>query len=166
MAMETASAIQADRLDVLGGSLYYEVRGQGPVLLMMPGGPADTTAVRRIEEALAQDHTVVTYDPRGISHSSPVDSRDDDQMVEIFADDAGRLLAALGGRKASVFASSGGAVVALELVRTHSAQLSSSMNHPRRTYSRMARVSEPRMRTSAIPVPAKGSSQPCRSSWH
>jgi pimeloyl-ACP methyl ester carboxylesterase len=31
-------------LNVPGASLYYEVRGSGPVLLMMPGGPADAAS--------------------------------------------------------------------------------------------------------------------------
>jgi hypothetical protein len=118
-AMGTASTIRSEMLEVPGGSLYYEVRGQGPVLLMMPGGPADATTFRAIEDDLAHAYTVVTYDPRGISRSSLFDPRDDDRMVEVFADDVHRLLAALGGGKASVFASSGGAVIALELARCH-----------------------------------------------
>jgi pimeloyl-ACP methyl ester carboxylesterase len=117
-------------LDVPGGRVYYEVRGSGPVLLLMPGGPADATTFRRIEQTLAEDHTVVTYDPRGISHSSPLDPRDDDRMVEVFADDVQRLLAHLrGGDKAAVLASSGGAVIALELAIRHPGQLDTVIFH-------------------------------------
>ena len=47
-------------LDAPGASLYYEVRGSGPILLMMPGGPADATTFRKIENDLASRYTVVT----------------------------------------------------------------------------------------------------------
>jgi hypothetical protein len=33
---------RADHLPVPGASLSYEVSGSGPVLLMVPGGPADS----------------------------------------------------------------------------------------------------------------------------
>src|SRR5437870_13686929 len=92
------------RLAVPGASLYYEVRGSGPVLLMMPGGPADAGAFRRIAEPLASDYTVVTYDPRGLSHS-PLDGPiQDERIVQTAADDVHRLLAAITKEPAFVFA--------------------------------------------------------------
>lgn len=127
--MGTTSAMKSETLEVPGGSLYYEVRGAGPVLLMMPGGPADAATFRRIEDSLASEYTVVTYDPRGISHSSPFDPSDDSRMVEIFADDAHRLIAAAGDGKACVFASSGGATIALELAKRHPDQLDTVVVH-------------------------------------
>jgi pimeloyl-ACP methyl ester carboxylesterase len=35
----------------------------------MPGGPADAATFRRVEQPLAEHYAVVTYDPRGLSHS-------------------------------------------------------------------------------------------------
>jgi pimeloyl-ACP methyl ester carboxylesterase len=127
--MGATSTIKSETIDVPGANLYYEVRGSGPVLLMMPGGPADATTFRRIEDRLASHYTVVTYDPRGLSHSSPLDPRDDSRMVEIFADDVHRLLAETGEGKACVFASSGGAVIALELAKRHPEQLDTVVAH-------------------------------------
>jgi pimeloyl-ACP methyl ester carboxylesterase len=128
--MATTSATRSETMQVPGGQVYYEVRGSGPVLLMMPGGPADAATFRKIEDALASRFTVVTYDPRGISHSSPFDSRDDARMVEIFADDAHRLLDEVGGGgRCCVLASSGGAVIALELALRHSDQLDTVVIH-------------------------------------
>jgi pimeloyl-ACP methyl ester carboxylesterase len=127
--MAATSTVSTRTLEVPGASLYYEVRGSGPVLLMMPGGPADATTFRRIEQPLAENYTVVTYDPRGLSHSQLLAPLDDSRMVEIFADDAHRLLAACGNDKAYVFASSGGAVVALELARSHPEQLETVVCH-------------------------------------
>jgi pimeloyl-ACP methyl ester carboxylesterase len=119
----------AKRLKVPGASLYYEVRGSGPVLLMMPGGPADAGAFRNIGGHLASDYTVVTYDPRGLSHSPLEGPLDGERIVEIFADDAHRLLAAVTKEKADVFASSGGAVIALELAARHPEQIATLVAH-------------------------------------
>jgi pimeloyl-ACP methyl ester carboxylesterase len=127
--MGATSMIKSATLKVPGADLYYDVRGSGPVLLMMPGGPADATTFRRIEDRLASHYTVVTYDPRGLSHSSPLEPRDDSRMVEIFADDVHRLLAKTGAGKACVFASSGGGVIALELARRHPEQLDTVVVH-------------------------------------
>src|SRR5260370_6201150 len=115
--------------DVPGARLHYEVRGGGPVLLFMPGGPADATTFRQIEDDLAAKYTVVTYDPRGLSHSELTEPLDDSRMVEIFADDVHRLLAVLTDRKADIFASSGGATISLQLARRHPEQLRTLILH-------------------------------------
>jgi len=128
--MAASSTMRSETLRVPGGRLFYEVRGAGPVLLMMPGGPADAATFRRIEHTLAARYTVVTYDPRGISHSSPFEPGDDARMVEIFADDAHRLLDEVGGDgRSCVFASSGGAVIALELALRHGGRLDTVVVH-------------------------------------
>jgi len=127
--MATTTTYKAEYLDVPGASLYYEVRGSGPVLLLMPGGPADATTFRRIENDLASRYTVVTYDPRGLSHTRLTEPIDDSRMVQTFADDVHRLLAKLTDRKAYVFASSGGATIALELVARHPEQLDTVIAH-------------------------------------
>ena len=117
-------------LDVPGAELYYEVRGSGPVLLLMPGGPADAGTFRKMEGDLARSFTVVTYDPRGLSHSRMTGALDDARMVEVFADDAHRLLRTVSrGGKASVYASSGGATIAIELAARHGEDLETVIAH-------------------------------------
>lgn len=128
--MATTSTTRSETMQVPGGHVHYEVRGSGPALLMMPGGPADAATFRKIEDTLASRYTVVTYDPRGISHSSPFDPSDDARMVEIFAEDAHRLLDEVGGDgRCCVLASSGGAVIALELALRHSDRLDTVVVH-------------------------------------
>ena len=127
--MGTTTAFKADKLKVPGAEIYYEVRGSGPVLLLMPGGPADATTFRKMENDLASDYTVVTYDPRGLSHSTLGDL-DDARMVQVFADDADRLLKKVAGDgKAYIFASSGGASIALELAARHGDQIDTLIAH-------------------------------------
>ena len=127
--MKSTVPMKTETLKVPGASLYYEVRGAGPVLLMMPGGPADAGAFRNIAGYLDSDYTVVTYDPRGLSHSTLEVPVQDDRIVEIFADDAHRLLTATAKEPAFVFASSGGAVIALELAARHPEQVRTLVSH-------------------------------------
>jgi pimeloyl-ACP methyl ester carboxylesterase len=126
----TTTAYRKETLEVPGATLYFEVRGSGPVLLMMPGGPADATTFRQIENDLAKRFTVVTHDPRTYSRSVLKEPVDDGRMVEVFADDVHRLLQKVAGSARScIFASSGGATIALELIVRHPEQIETIICH-------------------------------------
>ena len=127
--MPTSVPTKTETLKVPGASIYYQVRGAGPVLLMMPGGPADAGAFRNIAGYLASNYTVITYDPRGLSHSPLEGDLRDDRIVQVFADDAHRLLTATAKEPAFVFASSGGATIALELAARHPEQVRTLVAH-------------------------------------
>jgi clorobiocin/coumermycin A biosynthesis protein CloN7/CouN7 len=114
-------------LDVPGARLYYERRGSGPLLLLI-GSPMDSTGFAPLASALADHYTVVTYDPRGIGHSSREDTSVD-VTPEQQADDVHRLLSALGGGPVDLFGSSGGAVVGLALVTAHPDQVRTLVAH-------------------------------------
>src|SRR5690348_2356629 len=101
------------KLSVPDGELYYEVRGSGPVLLMIPGGPMDAGGFAPLADELAPDYTVVTYDCRGNSRSSHSGSTTE-LTVELQADDAARLLDAVTPDPALVLGSSGGAIYGLD----------------------------------------------------
>jgi pimeloyl-ACP methyl ester carboxylesterase len=101
-------------LDVPGARLYYEVQGTGPVLMLV-GHPMGALGFASIAPLLAEDFTVVTYDPRGFDRS-PIDDPDQDADPDLLADDARRVLEAIGTLPAHVFGSSGGAVTGLALV--------------------------------------------------
>jgi clorobiocin biosynthesis protein CloN7 len=114
-------------LDVPGARLYYERRGTGPLLLLI-GSPMDSTGFAGLANALADDYTIVTYDPRGIGNSSREDTTED-VTPEQQADDVHRLLSALGSGPGHVFGSSGGAVVGLALVTAHPDQVRTLVAH-------------------------------------
>ena len=114
----TMNAARVATLKVPGAALYYEVRGSGPVLLMIPGGPTDAGVYAEIAGVLADRYTVVKYDPRGNSRSA-LDGPPEDWRAEIHADDARRLLSAVGDGPAYVFGNSGGALVGLALAARH-----------------------------------------------
>jgi len=127
--MNRTVASKTQSLKVPGASIHYEVRGSGPVLLMIPGGPADASAFSRIAGHLDSDYTVVTYDPRGLSQSRLDEPVQDDRVVEIFADDAHRLMTATSTEPGFVFGSSGGAVIGLELAARHPEQIRTLVSH-------------------------------------
>lgn len=68
------------------------MRGSGPLLLLIPGGPADAGVFDGLSQQLAGRYTVVAYDPRGNSRSA-LDSPPEEQRVDLHADDAAQLLA-------------------------------------------------------------------------
>ncbi|WP_030677582.1 alpha/beta fold hydrolase [Streptomyces rimosus] len=107
------------RLRVNGATLHYEVRGRGPLLLLIPGGTGGAAAFDGIADALAATYTVAAYDPRGLGRS-PLDDPDAGQRVAEHAEDAVRLLELLSpGEPARVFGSSSGAIAALHLLTAH-----------------------------------------------
>jgi pimeloyl-ACP methyl ester carboxylesterase len=118
VAQQTEQAAATHYLTVPGARLYYEVSGSGPVLLLIPGGPADAAGFAPVASFLEESYTVVRYDPRGISHSR-LDGPGEDVPVEVHADDAHRLLKAIGDQPAFVLGHSGGAVIGLALVERH-----------------------------------------------
>jgi pimeloyl-ACP methyl ester carboxylesterase len=127
-AEKVAATTTVKRLKVPGATLYYEVRGSGPVLLMIPGGPTDAGMYTELADALADGYTVVTYDPRGHSRST-LDGAPEDITVEVHADDAARLLGAVGSEPAYVLGSSGGATIGLGLVARHAEKVKTLVAH-------------------------------------
>lgn len=114
-------------LDVPGARVHYEVRGDGPLVLVM-GSPMDAASFAGLADALATDHTVVTHDPRGISNST-IDDPAQDSTPELRADDVAALLDALGADTADVFGSSGAAVTGLALLQRHPGRVRTLVAH-------------------------------------
>lgn len=112
----TGAAPVSGALEVPGANLSYEVRGAGPVLLLIHGGNGDTDLFGRLANELADRYTVVAHVRRGFSRSplsEPVDGRG---RFEADRDDALRLLDRLADGPAYVFGSSSGAIVAVDLI--------------------------------------------------
>jgi pimeloyl-ACP methyl ester carboxylesterase len=123
--------MKVETLVVPGATLHYEVRGSGRVLLLICGGVYDAEGFDGLAEALAGDRTVVTYDRRGNSRSR-LDGPPGMQSVEEHADDAYRLLAAVGvteDEPADVFGNSSGAQIALELAARHPELVRTAVAH-------------------------------------
>ncbi|MET9667978.1 alpha/beta hydrolase [Streptomyces sp. NPDC006475] len=116
-------------LRVNGATLHYEVRGQGPLLLLIPGGAGDAASFDGIADDLAAEYTVATYDPRGMSRST-LDDPETEQNVAQHADDAFRMLELLSpDEPARVFGASSGAITALHLLTAHPERIERIVAH-------------------------------------
>jgi pimeloyl-ACP methyl ester carboxylesterase len=85
----TASAI-ASTLRVPDAELHYELRGTGPLVVLV-GAPMDARPFTGLAELLASDHLVLTTDPRGINRSR-LDDPNTDATLDQRADDLARLI--------------------------------------------------------------------------
>jgi pimeloyl-ACP methyl ester carboxylesterase len=117
--------MRSETMKVPGATLYYEVSGAGPVLLLLPGSGGDAAVFDPVVEPLAEHFTVVAVDPRGYSRSVLDPGPPADIEVEVQSEDAHLLLEHLTpeGEEAYVFGGSGGAVVALDLLARHPRRL-------------------------------------------
>ncbi|WP_371783993.1 alpha/beta fold hydrolase [Streptosporangium subroseum] len=115
-------------LHVPGAHLYYEVRGTGPLLLVSQSGEGDAGRSVDLVDRLVEDHTVVTYDRRGLSRST-LDDPSRGLTVEAHADDVHHLLASLTDEPALMLGCSLGAVIGLHLALRHPGQVSTLIAH-------------------------------------
>jgi pimeloyl-ACP methyl ester carboxylesterase len=118
-------------LEVPGAVLRYDVRPaerdtSEPVLLLI-GLPMDARGFETLAGHF-RDRTVVTYDPRGVARSERTDGATRSTPDE-HADDLHRLITAVGADPVDIFASSGAAVAALELVARHPEQVRTLVAH-------------------------------------
>jgi pimeloyl-ACP methyl ester carboxylesterase len=127
MATASPVPVTTQTLEVPGARLYYEVRGKGPAVVLV-GAPMDAGSFGALADLLADDHTVLTTDPRGINRST-VDDPDQDSTPQMRADDISRLLTHLGAGPATVLGSSGGAVSVLALAQAHPGQVHTVIAH-------------------------------------
>src|SRR5208282_2661312 len=122
------SSLTSHSLNVPGARLYCEVQGSGPALMLV-GHPMGVAGFAAISPLLAEDYTVVTYDPRGFARST-IDDPDQDAEPDLQADDVRRVLeAAVGKAPAHVFGSSGGAVTGLALVARYPGHVETLIAH-------------------------------------
>ncbi|MFF5208235.1 alpha/beta fold hydrolase [Streptosporangium sp. NPDC000396] len=125
--MNHTTTVTTGSLKVPDATLHYEVRGQGPLVVLV-GAPMDATFFAPLADLLAADHTVLTTDPRGINRS-PVDDPGQDSTPQLRADDLSRLLTHLDAGPAVLFGSSGGAVSGLALAIAHPEQVHTVIAH-------------------------------------
>jgi len=96
--------------------LYYEVHGDGPPVLLVPGLGADTRLFSNVVPLLAASRQVVVLDPRGGRLS---DKPAGPYSIEQMADDVAGLFGALGVGCADVVGYSMGGKIALQLAACH-----------------------------------------------
>ena len=99
--------------------LYYEERGAGEPLLLVPGFGTGLWIWYRQIPALAEHFRVIAFDPRGVAGS---DKPDEPIRMRGYADDAAALLEALNVESAHVLGASFGGFVAQEFALAYPAR--------------------------------------------
>jgi pimeloyl-ACP methyl ester carboxylesterase len=122
---------EARTLDVPGATLTYDVRrndASTDVPLVLIGSPMGAGGFPSLA-AQFPDRTLVSYDPRNNGERSTADDPTQPITPEVHADDVHRVIEAVGGGPVDLFASSGGAVVALALVARHPDDVRTLVSH-------------------------------------
>jgi pimeloyl-ACP methyl ester carboxylesterase len=105
-------------LPVDGSELTYRATGTGPPVLLIHGAFGVLEVWADVQDALATTHQVISYDRRGHGRS-PNGTSD----MRVHAQDAAVLIEHVAGEPAIVVGWSGGAGVAMELIRAHPEQV-------------------------------------------
>lgn len=108
--------VQSGRVTTEGDNLYYEVRGQGKALLMIPGAGGDADRYAAVADILADEYRVITYDRRANARSTmnePQNFEVSQQSRDVVA-----VLRAAGETSAFIFGNSSGATIALDVAKT------------------------------------------------
>lgn len=105
------------RLRVNGVSLHYELRGQGPPLVLVHGLQGDASTFGSLPSAFADRFTVLTFDQRGSGLSDKPNAA---FSTADLADDTATLMRRLDVAPAAVFGTSMGGQVAQQLALQHS----------------------------------------------
>ncbi|MFG1647377.1 alpha/beta fold hydrolase [Amycolatopsis sp. NPDC049252] len=96
-----------------GAELAYDVRGAGPLLLLIAGLGGEGARFAGLAEQLSDDYTVLTYDRRGTGRSAGRDT--DFDMAQQARDAAAVIRSARPTARAAVFGQGGGGSIAFEL---------------------------------------------------
>ncbi|MBF6364478.1 alpha/beta hydrolase [Nocardia puris] len=120
------------KLEVPGATLTYDVHGPIPTAdgrppLLMTGLPMDASGFATLASYFPE-RTVVTYDPRGLGRSVRTDGAVDNDPA-VHAEDVHAVVRALDAGPVEIFASSGGAIVALALVTAHADDVTTLIAH-------------------------------------
>ena len=101
---------------VNGAEVYYEVKGEGAPLMLLPGLGRGTSYFDAIEPLLRKAFKTIVVDPRGIGRSSPTDLP---LTAELWADDFAALLGHLNFPSAHILGSSHGGSMAIAMALRH-----------------------------------------------
>lgn len=140
--------VLSDTLAVPDGRLYYELRGEGPLIALI-GAPMDADAFAPLADLLARDHQVLTADPRGVKRSVLHDPGRE-SSPESRADDLAALIAHVGTGPAAVLGSSGGAVTALAFAQRHPSSATTVVAHEPPLTELLPDREEQRRQTAAL----------------
>jgi len=115
-------------IEAAGASFHIEMLGDGSPLVLVPGAGGDAGQYLELSRALAENHTVVTYDRRNNSRSPRQPDWADTSATQQ-GEDLIALLDAVGIERSAVYGNSTGAVIALAAVLNAPSRFSYAILH-------------------------------------
>jgi pimeloyl-ACP methyl ester carboxylesterase len=122
---------EARTLEVPGATLTYDIKraeGTTEPPLVLIGSPMGAGGFPSLSTYFPE-RTLVSYDPRNNGERSTAHDPTEPITPEIQADDVHRVIEAIGGGPVDLFASSGGAIVALALIAQHPNDVRTAIAH-------------------------------------
>jgi len=131
MTTTTAAEPVSKTLEVPGATLTYDLRASDSTTeppLVLIGSPMGAGGFPSLISHFP-DRTIVTYDPRNNGERSTAHDPSQPITAEVQADDVHAVIEAVGGGPVDMFATSGGAIVALALVAKHPNEIRTLVAH-------------------------------------
>lgn len=104
------------KVEINGTNIYYEVKGEGKTILLVLGPDTNISEWTLLINGLAKHYQVVAFDQRGCGRSQKTNN---DESIEIMADDAAILIEKLNVDNANVLGISMGSRIAMEITFRH-----------------------------------------------
>jgi len=124
---DNAMTVWSGRVTTEGDELFYEVRGAGAPLLMIPPAGGDGWQYSFVADILADEYKVITFDRRANGRSTM--NKPQNFEVSQQSRDALAVIHAVGEQSAYVFGNSSGAVFALDMVKTQPQAVKAAIIH-------------------------------------
>jgi pimeloyl-ACP methyl ester carboxylesterase len=119
--------VTTNRVRSEGDDLYFEVRGHGPALLLIPGAGGDADLYAAVADLLSDEFKVITYDRRANARSTSNSPKNFEISQQ--SRDAVAVIHAAGEQAAFIFGSSSGAVIALDAAKTQPQAVRAAIVH-------------------------------------
>jgi pimeloyl-ACP methyl ester carboxylesterase len=107
---------------------YYELRGRGPAIVLIPSGEGDCGSFDKVVATLEHDFIVLTFDMPGFSRSSAPPNFDRYSMSQA-ASEVAALVRSLGLSPATFYGCSSGGQIALCLAAEHASLVRNVVVH-------------------------------------
>ena len=120
-ALQTPSEREGEYAEVNGARIFYEVRGEGPPLMLLHGYPLSGALFARLRDELEDNRTVITLDHRGYGLS---EADEQPGTVRQYAADALAVMDELGIGEAAIGGMSMGGPIVFEMFRQEPARFS------------------------------------------